>query len=799
MHSRPHMVGEHHHVCLVYDDPNDQLPVLVPYFQEGLLAGERCVWVLDDLSPDAAVHALGEARLDVAHHLKDGSLRLWTRADWRPQELVPTRRLSEVRGIVDEAVREGFRGIRFGIEMTWILGPDIPAAEVERWESTLDGLFDEPLPVRMICQYGRRRLATDVVQAGLKTHARAVLGNRMCANPFYEADRPAASVPERKDRQVGWMIEQLRRAGEEQARMERARRALDAQFAVTRVLADSVSIGDATPRILEAVCASIGWEVGAIWIVDPEADRVSCVDVHVAPGVDARNFATSSRGRSFPSGIGLPGRVWQTRGPVWVRDVTVDGNFPRQPEASADRLRGAFGFPIRSGSTITGVIEFFSMAPRDPDRELLAMLDALGSQIGQFVERRRTQERLELNERELTDFFEHAPQPLHWVGGDGRILRANQAEADMLGYTRAELVGRHIGELHEDPEASAAILRRLGAGETLVAEPARLRRKDGRVLDVLIDSNARFDEDGRFVHTRCFTRDVSARRRAEAALSEGEARLRELAASLERKVVERTAELQTANEQLVQFSYSASHDLRRPVRAIRGYIDVLREEYAARLDPVARDYLIRIATSTSRMDTLIGDLLAYSRMSRVELLHDRVDLDGAITEALAELDDEIRGARAVVTRERRSGRAAVRGHHATLVQVIANLVANAIKFVAPGVEPRVMVRLEPAGERVQVSVLDNGIGIEPAHRERIFRVFERLHPDDVYAGTGVGLAMVRKAMERLGGSVTCTGRPEGGSCFTIEVPVAPPTVRRDGPSFHVFSSSEPQRSGTPQA
>src|SRR5881394_2630028 len=133
MHSPHAMVGEHDHVCLVYDDPTDQLPVLVPYFREGLLAGERCVWVLDDLSPDDAMHALDEARLDVGRHLRDGSLRLWTRADWRPGELVPSRRLSEVRGIEQEALRDGFQGIRFGIEMTWILGPDIPAAEILRW------------------------------------------------------------------------------------------------------------------------------------------------------------------------------------------------------------------------------------------------------------------------------------------------------------------------------------------------------------------------------------------------------------------------------------------------------------------------------------------------------------------------------------------------------------------------------------------------------------------------------------------------------------------------------------------
>jgi PAS domain S-box-containing protein len=767
-----HTVDEHDHVCLVYDDPSDQFPVLVPYMREGLRRGERCVWVVDDLSPEEARRALAKAGVDVERHLEQGSLRLWTRREWRPKgPLVPETRLCEVRDLVLQAMQEGFRGIRFAIEMTWLLGPDIPSAEVRRWEGVLDGLFREGLPVRMICQYSARRLSPDLIDAGLRTHGRAAFGSRICANPYYECDLIDVQSPDEEHR-VARMVGQIAHAIEDQERNERVRHALRAQFAVTRVLAESGSLATATPRLLAEICSSIGWEVGAIWTIDRAEGQIRCVDVHHVRDLEAPAFLAATRGNVLPYGIGLPGRVWQNGAPAWLPDVVTDDNFPRGVAARNDGLHAAFGFPIRFGGEVTGVLEFFSRNVREPDSQLLAMMDALGSQIGQFIERRRSEERLRDSERELADFFESGPVPLHWIGPDGVILRVNQAELDMMGYAREEYVGRHIAEFHVDPDAIEDVMCRLKSGETLVARPARLRRSDGSIRYVLIDSNVRFDDQGRLVHTRCFTRDVTEHRRAVEALRESEARLREFSALLERKVADRTADLRASNEQLVEFSYSASHDLRRPVRAIRGYTDALRDEFADRLDDSGREYLARIAESTTRMDRLISDLLDYSRVGRVDHFHEAVDLDRAVDEALVELEQEIAAAGAGVSRHSTSGPMSVHGHHAMLVQMISNLISNGIKFVAPGVAPRVRVRLESLGNRVRLSVEDNGIGIEPRHRERIFRVFERLHADGCYPGTGIGLAVVRKAAERMGGRVDVSSAPGGGSCFAFEIPVA---------------------------
>ena len=234
------------------------------------------------------------------------------------------------------------------------------------------------------------------------------------------------------------------------------------------------------------------------------------------------------------------------------------------------------------------------------------------------------------------------------------------------------------------------------------------------------------------------------------------------------KVKRQAEHLQQQNEALEAFTYSVTHDLRAPLRAMQTFSQILLEEFAGQLDPVGREYAGHIATAAQRMDTLIRDLLAYSRLSRADLQPQRLDLATVVAEALAQVETDVRGRQARVTVA--EPMPAVVGHGATATQVVANLLSNATKFIAPGVQPEVRVWAEPSGERVRLWVADNGIGIAPEDCERVFRPFERLHGVDEYPGTGIGLAIVRQGMERMGGCVGVESRLGQGSRFWIELP-----------------------------
>lgn len=277
-------------------------------------------------------------------------------------------------------------------------------------------------------------------------------------------------------------------------------------------------------------------------------------------------------------------------------------------------------------------------------------------------------------------------------------------------------------------------------------------------------------------------------------------------AQLEQRVSDRTVRLQEANAELEAFAYSVSHDLRAPLRAMQGFSHALLEDYGDSLDTIGQDYAQRIITAAQRMDTLIQDLLDYSRLSRTEIRLQPIHLEAVVVEVLAQLEPELRQKQAQVTVE--PSLPQVIGHRITLIQVLTNLLINAIKFIAPGVQPQVRVwaevteRGEAEGQgivetRVETRAIasraeepeshqpsasfqfwvrlwieDNGIGIAPEHQQRIFRVFERLHGIETYPGTGIGLAIVRKGLERMGGYAGVESQAGEGSRFWIDLPKA---------------------------
>ncbi|HKW92327.1 MAG TPA: cache domain-containing protein [Methylomirabilota bacterium] len=251
---------------------------------------------------------------------------------------------------------------------------------------------------------------------------------------------------------------------------------------------------------------------------------------------------------------------------------------------------------------------------------------------------------------------------------------------------------------------------------------------------------------------------------AQARLSD---RVKRQAVELEQRVQERTRELEAANQELDAFSYSISHDLRAPLRAMQGFTEALLEDYGDRLDPTGQDYAERIVAASHRMEGLIQDLLAYSRLSRTEVRLDPVNVETVVDEVCGQLATELTDRGATITVDRPLGR--VMAHRTVFGQVLANLLTNAVKFVAPDTLPRVRIWTERRGDWVRLGVEDNGIGIIAEHRERIFRAFERLHGVEQYPGTGIGLAIVQRGIARLGGQVGVESTLGQGSRFWVEL------------------------------
>jgi PAS domain S-box-containing protein len=315
------------------------------------------------------------------------------------------------------------------------------------------------------------------------------------------------------------LAESLREQG---AELHQANRTLELQYAITNILAESRNLREAAPRILEAICRSVGWEMGALWHVDVQANTLRCVDVWHVAGLDAAEFERMSREYTFAHGEGLPGGVWAGGKPLWIYNMAAAEDFPRVAVAAREGLQSAFGFPILLGGEVYGIIEFFSREQHPPDKELLETMSTIGSQIGQLIERRRVEEAMRESETRFRTLAETASDAIITINEESKILFVNPAVETVFGYTAEELGGTDLTRLM--PEYlrhlhTAGFGRYVETGHkhtSWVAIELPGLHKDGHEIPLEL-SFGEFSKNGRRYFTG-IARDITERKRAEDAL-----------------------------------------------------------------------------------------------------------------------------------------------------------------------------------------------------------------------------------------------------------------------------------------
>ena len=381
-----------------------------------------------------------------------------------------------------------------------------------------------------------------------------------------------------------------------------------------------------------------------------------------------------------------------------------------------------------------------------------------------ITERKSAEEALLESERKYKDLFEKSPEAIVLVNQDFKIIDCNNAAAKIGGLPRKEIIGKYFGEeiipiLGEDKDNYFDLFTKGLQGDAVAPFEVKITNKKGETywLETHLSTPKKYDEN--FV-IQIIAHDITERKMADE-------ELRKYHEQLEDLVEDRTKQLQETNVELEAFAYSVSHDLRAPLRGMQGFAQILLQDYVTKLDAEGKECAQRIVYTARQMNVMIDNLLSYSRLSKAELKLKPVDLNKIMKTVINDIEIKIKETNAEIKIEHSLPE--VKGDTTTLVQVITNLFLNALIFVDPDVKPKIKIWAEERKNNIRLYIEDNGIGIPAEYQEKIFRIFERLHGIDRYPGTGIGLAIVRKGIERMDGTVGVESKPGKGSKFWIKL------------------------------
>lgn len=540
------------------------------------------------------------------------------------------------------------------------------------------------------------------------------------------------------------------------------RRAQDLLAASSRVL-EMVALGkplgdvlDTLAREVEAIAPAL---VCSILMVD-EAGRLHHA---VAPSLP-EDFTALFEGVLIGPECCSCGTAAHRRELVAVEDIATDPLWSGyRDQALALGLRACWSSPVfDSHGAVVGTFALYYRQARLPAEDELQLIRYATRLVAVAVERLQIETALRHGEERLRRLLDMASTlAIQGYDRNGILRYWNRASETIFGFSADQALGRNITDLvipaEMRDEFAQAVADSAASCEAIPATEEWLLRRDGSRVPVFVSHVVVCLKD-RDPELFCLAVDLTRLKAAERAV-------RDLNETLERRVEARTAELQAANRELESFSYTVSHDLRAPLRAINGFAHILQEADGERLSEEGHKALDRVVQGATRMGQLIDDILRLSRISRQDLRFAELDLDGM----LRTLADDLR-ATYPATRVTLGRLPWVIGDEALLRIAFTNLIDNALKFSSRQPQPVVEIGAENTADRVVIYVRDNGVGFDLQYAGKLFGVFQRMNPEAGFPGTGVGLAIVKRIVDRHGGSVRAETSPGQGATFFVSVP-----------------------------